>query len=278
MAGNFTINVVVSGAAGGAGGGTGGTTNTAATSAVAGFAAGLSQTKDVDKMLAALNSATFNEQGGLVSGTSQVTMFDRKTGDLKLESKGTVKSGPHVGKPVHRQEHYNLLHTRKQIKPQGFLTPAKVSIAGVYKTMPDDFQHGMLPPGLQQVTSTFDYGYGKVQEHLIANKDRYKALTTVAIYKAVSSSIAITKHTSGDNHYNQQLSNSMKVATYIGAIALAGPAAPFVVAGIVINEVADMVTGYNTFTFDRKLERQEITNNSILAGNASYGRMRGVGV
>jgi hypothetical protein len=280
MAGNFTINVVVSGGAGG-GGGTGGgsasESDISATSAVAGFAAGLTKPQEVDKMLAALNSAKFNEQGGLVSGTSKVTFFDRKTGDLKLESSGTVKSGPHAGKPIHRKEHYNLLHTRKQVREQGWLKPAKVSIAGVYATMPDDYLHG-VDTGIQQVTATFDYGYGRIQEHLIANKDRYKALTTVALYKTIGSSIAVTKHQSGDSYYNQQLSNVVKSATYIGAIALAGPSAGFVAAGIVVNELADIATGLMTFNFDRKIERHEITNNMIAAGNASYGRMRGVGV
>ena len=70
----------------------------------------------------------------------------------------------------------------------------------------------------------------------------------------------------------------MKLGGYGILLANSGPAAPFVAAGIVVNEGIQAVLDFSKFQFDRKMEAYEITNNLIIAGNASYGRMRGVGV
>jgi hypothetical protein len=107
---------------------------------------------------------------------------------------------------------------------------------------------------------------------------RLKSLGSAAAAKVVYSAVQYAQHTSGNSYYNQQISNAMRLGGYALLLANSGPAAPFVAAGIVVNEGVQAILDVAKFEFDRKMEKYEITNNQILAGNASYGRNRGVGV
>lgn len=58
-------------------------------------------------------------------------------------------------------------------------------------------------------------------------------------------------------------------------IAMSGPAAPFVAAGIAVNEIANGIVEGINYRFDRALEGNQIRNMKIVAGDVSYGRRRG---
>lgn len=110
------------------------------------------------------------------------------------------------------------------------------------------------------------------------NLSRLKALGSATAAKIVYSAVQYAQHTSGDSYYNQQLSNAMRLGGYGLLLVNSGPAAPFVAVGILANESVDAILGVAKYDFDRKIEAYEITNNKMIAGNASYGRNRGVGV
>jgi hypothetical protein len=116
------------------------------------------------------------------------------------------------------------------------------------------------------------------EQQINAMKSRGLSLSMAIAAKTAYSAIQYAQHTSGDSYYNQQLSNATRFGSYTFLLANSGVAAPFVAAGIVANEGIQAVLDVAKFDFDRKMERYEITNNMITAGNASYGRMRGVGV
>ena len=58
-------------------------------------------------------------------------------------------------------------------------------------------------------------------------------------------------------------------------LAMSGPAAPFVAAGIAVNEIANGIVGGINYRFDRALEGDQIRNMKVIAGDMSYGRRRG---
>lgn len=310
MAGNFTINVVVTGAGGGGtGGGTGGTGGGAGTgalaTAVAGFAgsnlSGLSprltgqERAAADLMMGAIReiesepairertlavagidllqnkTAAFPLPGGrtriLSSGTG-VYPFGRNSissmdtqwdiGKIQARTKKTFFSAPNYNAVM------DFRKKRKVYGASGNLTWADI-----------EFDTGVIELGNLGETSGFT---DLVRNHFVPNAKRYGALASAIAYKSLASAVNVMQHQSGDSYYNQQLGNAIKLTQYIGAVALGGPLGGFIAAGIVVNELADAVTGVMNFNFDRKIERTEITNNMIAAGNASYGRMRGVGV
>lgn len=67
----------------------------------------------------------------------------------------------------------------------------------------------------------------------------------------------------------------MKIAGYGAALAMSGPAAPLVAAGIIGNEVINAISAGAQYNYNLKLERQQITNMKAVAGNMSYGRNKG---
>lgn len=67
----------------------------------------------------------------------------------------------------------------------------------------------------------------------------------------------------------------MKAVGYATAIAMSGPAAPLVAAGIAVNEAVNGIVGLINYNYDRNREGDQIRNTKALAGDASYGRRRG---
>ena len=119
------------------------------------------------------------------------------------------------------------------------------------------------------------WGTGTINEHFNANSARYKALGAGTAYKVVNSAINIHQHKSGNSYANAQINNTMKFASYGVALAMSGPLAPAVAAGIAINEIGNAVTSSINYSYDRKQDRNKAKNIAIVAGNMSYGRNRG---
>lgn len=111
--------------------------------------------------------------------------------------------------------------------------------------------------------------------HFTENKARYQALGAMVARQTASALIDHRQHTSGDAYVNAQLDNQMKLISYGALIAGSGPLAGFVAAGLVINEGISGISQVAKYNYDRKLERQQITNMQVVAGNTSYGRNRG---
>ena len=112
-------------------------------------------------------------------------------------------------------------------------------------------------------------------QYLVENQSKIKAAGSALVWKAADSAVNVAKHRSGDSYANAQLNNAMKVVGYGTAIAMSGPAAPFVAAGIAVNEIANGIVGGINYRFDRALEGDQIRNMKVIAGDMSYGRRRG---
>lgn len=111
--------------------------------------------------------------------------------------------------------------------------------------------------------------------HFTENKARYQALGAMVTRQTAAALIDHRQHTSGDAYVNAQLDNQMKLISYGAMIAGSGPLAGFVAAGIVINEGISAISQVAKYNYDRKLERQQISNIQVVAGDISYGRNRG---
>lgn len=113
------------------------------------------------------------------------------------------------------------------------------------------------------------------RNHLQTNAGKYKALGSAMAYKVASSHIAIANHRSGDNYANQKRNNAVKFASYGVGVAMSGPLAPWVVAGMAVNEIGNIATAQSNRNYDRKLEGNQIKNIAAASGDLSYGRRRG---
>lgn len=96
----------------------------------------------------------------------------------------------------------------------------------------------------------------------------------LVIQQTVGALIDYRKHTSGDAYADAQLDNGVKLVRYGAAIAGSG-FNPIVIATIAATEIIQGISQGAKYDYDRKLERQQITNMQIVAGNISYGRNRG---
>jgi len=94
-------------------------------------------------------------------------------------------------------------------------------------------------------------------------------------WRGASAVSQVAQHKNGDAYANAQMNNAMKLASYGSAIAMSGPAAPFVASAIAINEVVTGFTARANYNYDRTLETQQIQSMKALAGDVSYGRRRG---
>ncbi|NLZ45519.1 MAG: hypothetical protein GX896_02390 [Clostridiales bacterium] len=115
----------------------------------------------------------------------------------------------------------------------------------------------------------------KLDVHFTENKARYQALGAMVTRQTAAALIDHRQHTSGDAYVNAQLDNQMKLISYGALIAGSGPLAGFVAAGLVINEGISAISQVAKYNYDRKLERQQISNIQVVAGDISYGRNRG---
>lgn len=111
--------------------------------------------------------------------------------------------------------------------------------------------------------------------HFTENKARYQALGAMVTRQTAAALIDHRQHTSGDAYMNAQLDNQMKLISYGALIAGSGPLAGFVAAGLAINEAISGISQVAKYNYDRKLERQQISNIQVVAGDISYGRNRG---
>ena len=272
MAGNFTINVVVSGAGTGGNAGSGGGDNRDITnSAVLG---GLDKSKLTPPQQ--VIAKTMSDFASSVGAGTVVTPLQSGAGGFTASSY-FGQYNRRYGK-FEETEQYSFSDPI-QIRKQSLFRRAmwQTTSTTTRASLDDETGQytGMTPTS---AVESFKVGDSLATEHIKANAKRYNALAVSTAYKALQSSVNITQHQSGDAYFNKQINNGLKLAGYASMIAVSGPLAGFVTAGIAINEVGEAVTGLINYNFDRKLERQEITNSLALAGNASYGRNRGVGI
>jgi hypothetical protein len=301
MAGNFTINVVVSGGGTGGGEGGGGGTGGRVQSAVAAATAGsvlnqLGKTSSItpqiakafelkqETLLQVLNQSKLlgNEgtyqirargsEGRFIAGYTSI----EDAGDgFKTFKHGTITGGPQFAsspksfwKPAFYKQPISAKFYAQMLDPDGNSTKLGEDVGGPI---------GQLKLGYGGTAGWQDM-VDNTRQHFVKHKRKYGAIVSLTAVKAIQSSVAITKHQSGDSYANQQLDNMVRLATSIGVLTYAAATNPVIAAGLVINEAFNIFTSKANFDFDRKMERYEITNNMIAAGNASYGRMRGIGV
>lgn len=267
MAGNFRIDVVVSGGAA-----TGNGTALPA-SLAAGFIAGRSAGSGgfLDSSLGNANMR------GLPVDPSSLGMKDS---DYLITRKGKISSNI-IGFNTD-----SARATKAQATFSGYTAQLNRRFSGeleqVNPSNPDDVATVSFERQLEGGVNAYfrKAGFSKYssEQQVKAMQSRAISLATATAAKAVYATIQYAQHTSGDSYYNQQLSNATRMGGYALLLANSGPAAPFVAAGIVANEGIQAILDNAKFQFDRKIEKYEITNNMVLAGNASYGRMRGVGV
>lgn len=273
---NYTINVVVSGAGGGGqGSGQQGGAGTSAASAVAGFAV---------KNLLQSDKSGLTEVAGWAFGGPANLKIPNDTGINAALKRFGSKMSVEQAKFGNNTFAENGRITEESLAfgtIRGATLFRRPSFKGIF--MREGFEEDPnAPGGLNPIQSEvliddITYGNSLLGTHIIENRKRYSALLAATAYKTIQSAVAITQHQSGDAYQNQQINNGLKFAGYASALAFSGPVAPFVAAGIAINETVNAFTGIVNYNFDRKLDRQEITNSLVLAGNASYGRNRGVG-
>ena len=134
---------------------------------------------------------------------------------------------------------------------------------------------GIVSGGLQEQETLFGLGARKTGDFYAENQMKVKAAGSALAWKAADSAVKVAQHRSGDSYANAQLNNAMKIVGYGTAIAMSGPAAPFVAAGIAVNEIVNGVVGGINYRFDRALEGDQIRNMKVIAGDMSYGRRRG---
>jgi hypothetical protein len=264
MAGNFRIDVVVSGGAA-----TGnGSSIPASAAAAAAIAGGFSLNTSGKQFVANLTGQLAEEISAQEPGGTFNGVYDKKSGVYNYSANYSRGQDDYdvTGKIDIKNAVYNRgLFGMKNARVTAFMEKEKVQNDSFYSLEKSPYQ-GVLsddPIAAQNRTQFLQ---------------RSKALSSAILAKTVYATIQYAQHTSGDSYYNQQLSNMMKLGGYGILLANSGPAAPFVAAGIVVNEGIQAVLDFSKFQFDRKMEAYEITNNLIIAGNASYGRMRGVGV
>jgi hypothetical protein len=302
MAGNFTINVVVSGGGAGTSGGQGGGgQGSGFTSAVAGVA-GINALNAANRPGVVANKSQAEILEGLLRPAKspyyskvQISDYNPRNGEVDLIRVGntmpTVFSDGKVlpSHPFRTYESYNL-NDAETIRKKGLFHRKQIWVPGLFKPIAGDpdalsweQMHG--PGFMAKMANSFETGttyaddfIDGARKHFTTHGKKYGAIASITAVKMIQSSVAITKHQSGDSYANQQLDNTIRMATSIGALTFAAVTNPVIAAGLVINEAFNIFTSRANFEFDRKMERYEITNNMIAAGNASYGRMRGVGV
>lgn len=108
------------------------------------------------------------------------------------------------------------------------------------------------------------------------NKTKFKALGAATVYKTASTVLSIYSHQTKDSQTTERINMGMKYAGYGMAIAMSGPAMPFVAAGIIGNEVANSIAMHSNYKYDRALEGSKIANITASVGDLSYGRKRGM--
>lgn len=141
--------------------------------------------------------------------------------------------------------------------------------AGVYVFDPENNHYNITDINFSSFKGS------QLDVHFTENKARYQALGAMVIRQTASALIDYRQHTSGDAYVNAQLDNQMKLISYGTVIAGSGPLAGFIAAGLLVNEGISGISQVATYNYERKLERQQISNMQVVAGNISYGRNRG---
>jgi hypothetical protein len=262
MAGNFRIDVVVSG---GAATGTG--TSLPVSAAIAASFKGGANINQVGRSLEEKFTNNIMINGQRMSSTN----FNPKTGQASFIKEENIPFGYRTS-----VAEFNF-NDEKIIKGGIFRHPTYGIIGRQTTTTQTQYPGDSFDVNTESQTVGIVTGKG-FSPVVQANRQRLMSLGSVLAAKTVYSAVQYIQHTSGNSYYNQQLSNAMRFGGYGLLLLNSGPAAPFVAAGIVLNEGVDALLNIGKFEFDRKLENYEITNNLIVAGNASYGRDRGIGV
>lgn len=102
------------------------------------------------------------------------------------------------------------------------------------------------------------------------NAKQVGTLGVAAAWKGTSTALDLKNYKSGDSYANQQRDNAMRMATMGAAFAATG-FNPAIGAALVGNEAISAYSDYQKYTFDRKMESQEIFNIKQIAGDVSYG-------
>ena len=207
----------------------------------------------------AVNSGVMATGAGLIA--SGLTEQGRQPGGLKgllLGDLGETKSGNERYSKGHLKETRGLLNIEK-----GRLESLSTR---VYEDFTTDRSIG--------VETTFGYGTRRVGEYAGQHKKAIKGLGVATAYKSMSAAMEINAYSSGDQVRNQRVQEAAKMGGYTAAIAISG-FNPVLIAGIVGNEAINAGVQAYKFTYDRKMERSQITNSEVILGDISYGRRRG---
>jgi hypothetical protein len=133
-----------------------------------------------------------------------------------------------------------------------------------------------LPPISQTIEETIPLGF----RNDILYYRKGIGITTAIVTKGARSFIQYAQHRSGNEHFNRNLSNGLRLGSNFAAIGGAaifygGPAAGIIAAGIAVNEVVNIGVDLLNYNYDRKLDTMMVHNMAEVSGNLSYGRRGG---
>lgn len=127
---------------------------------------------------------------------------------------------------------------------------------------------GLVPDGVQEQETRFGAGLRHTGSYMQAHQKELKMLGKAAVWKAARVATDLQNYKSGDSYANAQRNNAMKMATMGTALAALGP---WGLAAFAANEAVDYFVDKEKYSFDRKMETQEIYNIKQIAGDVSYG-------
>lgn len=137
------------------------------------------------------------------------------------------------------------------------------------------WETGVENPGLLGDMQFKSFRGSHVEDYLAKNQRRIKALGAATALKTAHSAISVANHRSGDVSKVESRNRTVKFMGYGAALAVSGPAAGFVAAGIAVNEVVNTISHRMNYKYDRALEGSKIRNIAASAGDLAYGRRRG---
>lgn len=216
-------------------------------------------------------SATRNENGALAAGAIGAALGGIREGNL-----GPLQN--RLSKQISRAEQAALgTKFNPMYSTVGELKNLQLQSKGVFQSTysMEYWESGVADPGILGDMQFKSFRGSQAEDFLAKNQGRIKAGASAMAWKIANSAVAIQQHRSGDSYANAQLSNAMKFAGYGTALAMSGPMAPFVAAGIAVNEAFNAVTQVSNYRFDRRQDSNKIQNIQTIAGDVSYGRNRG---
>ena len=112
------------------------------------------------------------------------------------------------------------------------------------------------------------------------HRARIRATGTIAINSLIQSQINMATHRSGDSYRNQKMANTASAGSSLASVGIAGAiwgptAAVAFAANFAISTGFSLHTQNANYKFDRMMDTHYIHNIEQVAGDVSYGRVRG---